>query len=81
LILMDHQMPDVDGVEAVRIIRTKIGTEYAKTVPIVALTANAIIGSERQYYESGFDGVLTKPIDTGRLSEILERYRPKEQGE
>jgi CheY-like chemotaxis protein len=45
-VFMDHMMPEMDGFEAVRIIREEIGTEYAKKIPIIALTANAIIGNE-----------------------------------
>jgi len=78
LILMDHQMPDLDGVQAVRIIRDEIGTDYAQDVPIVALTANAILGSEQQYYENGFDGVLTKPVDIESLGAVLRRFAPPE---
>jgi PAS domain S-box-containing protein len=45
-IFMDHMMPEMDGIEAVRIIRKEIGSEYAKTVPIIALTANALVGND-----------------------------------
>jgi CheY-like chemotaxis protein len=45
-IFMDHMMPEMDGIEAVRIIREEIGSEYARTVPIIALTANALVGND-----------------------------------
>jgi CheY-like chemotaxis protein len=48
-IFMDHMMPGMDGIEATRIIREEIGTEYAKTVPVIALTANAIVGNEEMF--------------------------------
>jgi signal transduction histidine kinase/CheY-like chemotaxis protein len=73
-IFMDHMMPEMDGIEAVRIIRHEIGTEYAKNIPIIALTANAIIGSEKMFLEQGFQDYLSKPIDTSRLDACLNRW-------
>jgi CheY-like chemotaxis protein len=73
-IFMDHMMPGMDGIEAVRIIRNEIGTEYAKTIPIIALTANAIIGNEDLFLKSGFQAFLSKPIDIIRLDTIINRY-------
>jgi CheY-like chemotaxis protein len=84
-IFMDHMMPEMDGIEAVRIIRGEIGTEYARTIPIIALTANAIIGNERLFLENGFQAFLSKPIDIIQLDVIVNRYvrnkdREKELG-
>jgi signal transduction histidine kinase/AmiR/NasT family two-component response regulator/HPt (histidine-containing phosphotransfer) domain-containing protein len=73
-VFMDHMMPDMDGIEAVRIIRSEIGTEYAWTVPIIALTANAIIGNEDLFLKSGFHAFLSKPIDIIQLDLIVNRY-------
>ncbi|MDR1496484.1 MAG: response regulator, partial [Clostridiales Family XIII bacterium] len=53
-IFMDHMMPEMDGIEATRIIREKIGTDYAKNVPVVALTANAVVGTEQVFLANGF---------------------------
>jgi signal transduction histidine kinase/CheY-like chemotaxis protein len=74
LIFMDHMMPELDGIETVRIIRDEIGSEYAKTVPIIALTANAIVGNEKMFLENGFQGFLSKPIDLIKLDEILRTW-------
>jgi signal transduction histidine kinase/CheY-like chemotaxis protein/HPt (histidine-containing phosphotransfer) domain-containing protein len=74
VIFMDHMMPDMDGLEATRIIRNEIGTEYAKTVPIIALTANALAGNEEMFLASGFDDFVSKPIDLMRLDLILNRW-------
>jgi CheY-like chemotaxis protein len=52
-IFMDHRMPGMDGIEATLRIRD-IGTEYAKTVPVIALTANAILGNEDMFLKRGF---------------------------
>jgi signal transduction histidine kinase/CheY-like chemotaxis protein len=71
LIFMDHMMPGMDGIEAVRIIRNEIKTGYAQTVPIIALTANALVGNEKMFLENGFQGFLSKPIDLARLDQIL----------
>jgi CheY-like chemotaxis protein len=71
LVFMDQMMPIMDGVEAVRIMREEIGTEYAQTVPVIALTANAMIGSEEMFLQKGFQGFLAKPIDLRALNEVL----------
>jgi CheY-like chemotaxis protein len=73
-IFMDHMMPEMDGIEAVRVIREEIGTEYAKSVPIVALTANVVVGNERMFLEHGFQAFLPKPIDMLRLDAVLKRW-------
>ena len=73
-IFMDHMMPVMDGIEATRIIREEIGTEYAKTVPIIAFTANAIIGNEEMFLDKGFQSFVPKPIDVHRLDEVVRRW-------
>jgi signal transduction histidine kinase/CheY-like chemotaxis protein len=73
-IFMDHMMPGMDGVEAVRIIREEIDTEYARTVPIIAFTANAISGNETMFLEHGFQDFLSKPLDIMKLDTILRRW-------
>jgi signal transduction histidine kinase/FixJ family two-component response regulator/HPt (histidine-containing phosphotransfer) domain-containing protein len=73
-IFMDHMMPGMDGIEAVRIIRNEIGGEYTKTVPIIALTANAIIGNEEIFLNNGFQAFLTKPIDIMKMNDAINRW-------
>jgi PAS domain S-box-containing protein len=73
-IFMDHMMPGLDGIETVKIIREEIGSEYAKTVPIIALTANAIVGNDKMFLENGFQAFLTKPIDVVKLDAVLRQY-------
>jgi signal transduction histidine kinase/CheY-like chemotaxis protein len=73
IILMDHMMPEIDGIEAVRIIRG-LGSDYAQTVPIVALTANALVGNEAMFLQHGFNGFISKPIDIMRLDEMLKKW-------
>jgi CheY-like chemotaxis protein len=73
-IFMDHMMPGMDGMEATRIIREEIGTEYAKTVPIIALTANAIMGNEAMFLSKGFDAFISKPIEIERLDGVIREW-------
>ena len=78
LILMDHMMPEMDGIETTGIIRRDVGTDYARTVPIIALTANAMAGDEEMFLASGFDGFISKPIDIMKLDlELNKRIRDK----
>jgi CheY-like chemotaxis protein len=74
LILMDHLMPDIDGITATQIIRHEIDSDYARRVPIIALTANALAGSEAMFLAQGFNAFISKPIDVMRLDEILNRW-------
>ena len=73
-VFMDHMMPGMDGIEATRIIREEIGTDYARNVPVIALTANAIIGNEGMFLEHGFQAFISKPIDMMRLDSVLRRW-------
>jgi PAS domain S-box-containing protein len=74
VIFMDHMMPEMDGIEAVRIIRDEIGSEYARNVPIIALTANALKGNEELFLAHGFNGYITKPIDIFQLDTVLNTW-------
>jgi CheY-like chemotaxis protein len=78
LVFMDHKMPEMDGIEATQRIRA-LGVEdsYYKNVPIVALTANAVSGTKEMFLENGFDDFLSKPIDTVKLNEIIEKWVPR----
>jgi len=81
LVLMDHMMPEMDGVEAVKIIRglaTSMDDKYA-SLPVVALTANAIMGAREMYLQNGFNDFLSKPIETSKLNSILAKWIPKEK--
>jgi len=74
LILMDMQMPELDGVGATRAIRALPGAR--SRVPIVALTADALPEFRERYMSSGLDDYLTKPIDWVALDRVLSRYAP-----
>jgi signal transduction histidine kinase/CheY-like chemotaxis protein len=73
-IFMNRWMPEMDGIEAVRIIRNEIPGDYAKHVPIIALTANAVIGNNAFFTKSGFQEVLSKPFNVRRLDEIVNKW-------
>ncbi|MCL2184179.1 MAG: ATP-binding protein [Chitinispirillia bacterium] len=69
VIFMDHMMPKMDGIEATKIIR---GMGYKR--PIVALTANALIGRAEMFMRNGFDGFVSKPIDSRELNAVLNEF-------
>ncbi|MCL2018583.1 MAG: ATP-binding protein [Oscillospiraceae bacterium] len=69
IVFMDHMMPFMNGIEATKVIRD-LG--YSKT--IVALTANALAGQEEIFLKNGFDGFISKPIDSRELNLILNEH-------
>jgi len=71
LVLMDIQLPGMDGLEATRIIKNN---KQLNHMPVVALTAHAMEGDEEKAYEVGFDGYITKPIDTDTFMESVRSY-------
>jgi signal transduction histidine kinase/CheY-like chemotaxis protein/HPt (histidine-containing phosphotransfer) domain-containing protein len=73
-IFMDHMMPGMDGIEAAQIIRNEIDSDYARTIPIIALTANAITGNDKFFLNNGFQDFLTKPIDIIKLNDAINRW-------
>ncbi len=75
LIFMDHMMPGMDGVEAAKAIRA-LGDPERCVVPIIALTANAMSGTREMFLENGLDGFLAKPIELGKLNEVVEKWIP-----
>jgi CheY-like chemotaxis protein len=72
-VFMDHMMPGMDGMEAAEAIR-KLGTEYAQKLPIIALTANAIQGTEKVFYEHGFQAAISKPIDITEMDSVIRKW-------
>ena len=72
-IFMDHMMPGMDGIEATAAIRA-LNTEYARNIPIIALTANAIQGMEDLFYTNSFQAFLAKPIDSMLLDSLIRKW-------
>jgi CheY-like chemotaxis protein len=79
LVLMDVQMPEMDGFEATAAIREKEKHNGAR-VPIIALTAHAMKGDRERCLAAGMDGYLSKPIRSQELDEILETYLARRTG-
>ncbi len=73
LILMDIQMPVMDGVEAAKTIRAEEKAEKRSRIPILALTANALVHQVEEYMAAGMDGHIAKPIELPRLYEAIDR--------
>lgn len=76
LILMDHMMPQMDGIEAMKLMR-RLNANKSRNAPIIVLTANATVGSEQMYLLEGFDDYLSKPVKAERLEEMLLSHLPK----
>lgn len=78
VILMDIQMPGIDGVMAAKWIRSSDGP--AADIPIVALTANAMVGDREKYLDQGMDDYLAKPIEPEALAKVLARFGGRTSG-
>lgn len=75
MIFMDHMMPDLDGIDTLRLIR-KMDGEYYKNVPVIALTANAVSGVREMFMNEGFQGYVSKPIELAQLEKALKNHLP-----
>lgn len=73
LILMDHMMPEMDGIEATQLIRALPNPKF-KTLPIVALTANTTTEARALFLANGFNEFLAKPIETNKLNKVLRDW-------
>lgn len=74
LLMLDHMMPGMDGVELLQEIRKR---GLGKDAPIIVITANAVAGSREQYLKEGFDDFISKPIIASRFMAMLRKYLPK----
>lgn len=77
LICMDHMMPVMDGVQTLRAIR-ELEDNPSRNIPVIALTANAVVGAREFYLKAGFEDYLSKPIEPDKLEDMLIQYLPKE---
>ena len=77
IIFLDHMMPDLDGLETLKLIHEMTDEKNRKT-PIIMLTANAILGAKEEYVQKGFDDYLAKPIQKDRLLNLIRQYLPEE---
>lgn len=78
LILMDHMMPQMDGVQTLHVLREELQGVNHDT-PVIVLTANAISGMREWYFAQGFDDYLSKPIEPRQLERTLKKHLPPEK--
>jgi two-component system, sensor histidine kinase and response regulator len=74
LVLMDCQMPEMDGLEATEQIRNPGSSVLDHAVPVIAMTANAFAEDRERCLAAGMDDFLPKPVDRDALVEVLERW-------
>ena len=77
VILMDHMMPEMDGIETLHCIRNMQNCPNEDT-PVVMLTANAIVGAKEEYKNEGFSAYLSKPVRMSDLIDMVERFIPRD---
>ena len=77
VILMDHYMPVMDGVETTIEIRN-MEDQYYREIPIIALTADAVEGTKEQFYKIGMNDFLTKPVEMKKICKTLQEWIPSE---
>jgi CheY-like chemotaxis protein/HPt (histidine-containing phosphotransfer) domain-containing protein len=74
LVLMDCQMPEIDGYEAARIIRDESSSVRNHRIPIIAMTANAMNGDREKCLNAGMDDYISKPINRQEFTNVIKRY-------
>ena len=79
LVFMDHMMPDLSGPEVLKILRNDIGGIHAGSLPVIALSANALLGSREMFLDMGFQDFITKPINSLALDHILKKWIPEDK--
>ena len=72
IVFMDHMMPEMDGVEAMKKIKS-VAADMGKTAIVVALTANAVSGAREMFINEGFDGFIAKPINIADFERVVQR--------
>ncbi|MCD7726340.1 MAG: ATP-binding protein [Clostridiales bacterium] len=77
IILLDHMMPEMNGLETIKLMREQ-EENMSRDAAVIALTANAISGSREMYMAAGFNDYLSKPIDVIKYTEIIRKYLPQE---
>ncbi len=78
LILLDHRMPGMDGIETLKAMK-EMSVNLNENTPVISLTANAISGAREEYIAAGFDDYLTKPINSVHLENMLQKYLPPQK--
>ena len=78
LIFMDHMMPEMDGVEAMKQIKA-VAADLDRKIIVIALTANAVSGAREMFIREGFDGFIAKPINTSDYERVMLRVLPADR--
>lgn len=78
LVLMDHMMPVMDGIEATKALRA-MDDDYYRKLPVIALTANAVMDARKSFEEAGMDGFVAKPIELNDIVALLRKFIPPEK--
>ena len=78
IILLDHMMPVMDGIEALEELKKQKGNANINT-PVIALTANAILGAKEMYLEKGFSDYISKPMRVSELMDVTKRHLPADK--
>ena len=75
VVFMDHMMPEMDGVEAMKLIKAA-AAEMSRSIVVIALTANAVSGAREMFMAEGFDGFIAKPINISDFERVMLREFP-----
>ena len=75
IVFLDYMMPIMDGVETLNTIKSR---HLADDVPVIMLTANAVVGAKEQFLSAGFNDYLSKPIAPEKLDKMIMEYLPKD---
>ena len=75
VVFMDHMMPEMDGVEAMKAIK-QIAHDSGKDIKVIALTANAVAGAREMFTREGFDGFISKPINISDFEKVMIKILP-----
>ena len=77
LVFMDHMMSGINGAEVLQTLRNDIGGVYAGSLPVIALSANALVGSREMFLSMGFQDFISKPINALTLDQVLKKWIPE----
>lgn len=78
LVFLDHRMPNMDGIETLHRLKEMFGKKIAD-IPVVSLTANAVVGAREEYLAAGFSDYLAKPVMVNELEDMLRKFLPPEK--